>query len=106
MTTYRWHLHGHHFWDLGSGPGDYNELLSATNGSSAGNVTHYLNLVDPLFRDSTTLYPYSNAFDTATNATSAGRACGWRVVRFEADGNPGLWNMVYRYLGVSQHVCQ
>ncbi|DBA96798.1 TPA: hypothetical protein ACH3X3_012965 [Trebouxia sp. C0006] len=56
------HLHGHHFWVLGSGFGPYNSSVEAT-----------LNLVNPMYRD-TQILPEG----------------GWTVIRFVAD-NPGLW---------------
>ena len=57
------HLHGHHFWVLGSGAGVYN----ASGDQSA------LNLVDPPLRDTATL-----------------PKAGWLVFRFLAN-NPGVW---------------
>lgn len=48
------HLHGHHFWVLGSGSGPYNSSVEAT-----------LNLVNPMYRDTQTL-PEG----------------GWTVIRF------------------------
>lgn len=61
------HLHGHHFWVLGSGSGFFNPL-NATQASS-------LNLVNPILRDTATL-PVN----------------GYLVIRFVAN-NPGLWPM-------------
>ncbi len=48
------HLHGHHFWVLGSGFGPYNSSVEAT-----------LNLVNPMYRD-TQILPEG----------------GWTVIRF------------------------
>ena len=48
------HLHGHHFWVLGSGFGPYNSSVEAT-----------LNLVNPMYRD-TQIVPQG----------------GWTVIRF------------------------
>jgi L-ascorbate oxidase len=48
------HLHGHHFWVLGSGVGPYNSSVDAT-----------LNLVNPMYRD--------------TQTVPEG---GWTVIRF------------------------
>ena len=48
------HLHGHHFWVLGSGVGPYNGSVEAT-----------LNVVNPMYRD-TQIVPQS----------------GWTVIRF------------------------
>jgi L-ascorbate oxidase len=55
------HLHGHHFWLLGTGPGQFN----ATNAT--------LNTVNPAYRDTATVPPY-----------------GWVAFRFLAD-NRGTW---------------
>ncbi|KAI3433825.1 hypothetical protein D9Q98_003629 [Chlorella vulgaris] len=57
------HLHGHHFWVVGSGLGIYNAKANASS----------LNTVNPPWRDTATL-PQG----------------GWVVIRFKAD-NPGLW---------------
>lgn len=57
------HLHGHHFWVVGSGLGIYNAKANASS----------LNTVNPPLRDTATL-PQG----------------GWVVIRFKAD-NPGLW---------------
>ncbi|KAL4433040.1 hypothetical protein ABPG77_006467 [Micractinium sp. CCAP 211/92] len=57
------HLHGHHFWVLGSGLGVYDPAANASS----------LNTVNPPLRDTATL-PQS----------------GWVVLRFKAD-NPGVW---------------
>jgi uncharacterized membrane protein YgcG len=59
-----WHIHGHSFWVVGSGVGSYDESLV--------NTTSY-NLVNPLLRDSVTLWPLQ-----------------WVALRFVAD-NPGVW---------------
>ena len=77
------HLHGHHFWVLGGGPGDYQTAIKAGKAN--------LNTKDPIMKDTVTLYPYDYAFFQTVNATNAGKACGWKVIRFIAD-NPGVWN--------------
>lgn len=84
-----WHLHGHHFYDMGAGPGNHSEM-------TADDLDKYISKA-PIMRDSTTLYPWTWSFSQqpAPNATVVpvpGEACGWRVVRFVAD-NPGLWMM-------------
>lgn len=58
------HLHGHHFWFLGSGSGIYPGAEAAAKS---------LNTVNPPLKDTATLYPDS-----------------WLVFRFVAD-NPGTW---------------
>ncbi|KAF0550233.1 multicopper oxidase [Gigaspora margarita] len=55
------HLHGHTFWVLGSGPVDTKADFSK------------LNIFDPIKRDTTTIPPL-----------------GWILIRFEAN-NPGIW---------------
>ncbi|CAG8839840.1 17586_t:CDS:2, partial [Racocetra persica] len=55
------HLHGHVFWVLGSGPVDTKPDFSK------------LNIYDPIKRDTATVPPE-----------------GWMVIRFEAN-NPGIW---------------
>ena len=70
-----WHLHGHSFWVIGSGPGKYNESLD-------------LSREPRILRDTTTLYPYSGAY--FQDKIRPGDPCGWKVIRFRAD-NPGVW---------------
>jgi L-ascorbate oxidase len=77
-----WHLHGHHFWDYGGGPGLYDPVLGAQ--LTANNS-------EPIMRDTTTLYPYQSAY-FQPQILPPGSPCGWRLLRFRAD-NPGLWNM-------------
>jgi L-ascorbate oxidase len=67
------HLHGHHFWQVGMGLG----------GWSADKVdTAEYNLVDPHLRDTTTVL---------FNGTTQDKAA-WVAFRFIAD-NPGVWPM-------------
>jgi L-ascorbate oxidase len=80
-----WHIHGHHFYDLGGGPGAYIDHVAS------GTLAGYLNSVNPIMRDTTTLYPHSSAY--FQNSTGAGASCGFRVVRFVAD-NPGMLFLV------------
>ncbi|RKO97046.1 hypothetical protein CXG81DRAFT_16075 [Caulochytrium protostelioides] len=70
------HLHGHGFWDLGSGPGTFINEQAPPVPSVA------------VFRDTTTVYAYSNL--NAAAAAPPGTDCGWRRFRFVAD-NPGAW---------------
>ncbi|XP_047938395.1 L-ascorbate oxidase-like [Salvia hispanica] len=57
-----WHLHGHDFWVVGYGEGEFKE------GDEAG-----FNLRDPPYRNTAVIFPY-----------------GWTALRFVAD-NPGVW---------------
>lgn len=58
-----WHLHGHTFWLIGQGLGDFNNESDPAN----------FNLNNPVMRDTVALLPE-----------------GWAAVRFLAD-NPGAW---------------
>lgn len=58
-----WHLHGHSFWVVGWGYGNFNKNTDPAS----------YNLVNPVRRDTVTLLPY-----------------GWTVIRFKAY-NPGAW---------------
>jgi FtsP/CotA-like multicopper oxidase with cupredoxin domain len=58
-----WHLHGHSFWVVGRGDGNYDPDRD---------VPTY-NLVDPVLRDTVTLWPLQ-----------------WTAIRFVAD-SPGVW---------------
>lgn len=64
------HLHGTHYWDLGSGPGSYNATANEAK----------LRGYNPVLRDTTTLY----RFDDPNNSTIQ----GWRAWRLKATG-PG-----------------
>jgi len=58
-----WHLHGHSFWVVGQGNGNFDPASDLAS----------FNLIDPVRRDTLTLLPY-----------------GWTAIRFEAN-NPGVW---------------
>jgi L-ascorbate oxidase len=60
---HNWHLHGHSFWVVGQGQGNFDPEKDPEN----------YNLVNPVRRDTLSLLPF-----------------GWTAVRFEAD-NPGAW---------------
>ncbi|KAF6252743.1 Cupredoxin [Scenedesmus sp. NREL 46B-D3] len=64
------HLHGHHFWQVGMGMGEWSE----------GKVRTDYNLVNPPLRDTTTVL---------SNGTTEDKAA-WVAIRFVAD-NPGTW---------------
>jgi len=74
-----WHLHGHNFHIVGSGPDAYgpddraliNRIVSTRK--------------DFIVRDVLTLFP-----DQVVENTTSQAPCGWIAVRFVAD-NPGLW---------------
>ena len=78
-----WHLHGYHFWVLGSGPGRFSNLNSTDS---------LLNFDDPIMKDTVTLYPHQHAFFETVDPANAGQPCGWKLIRVEID-NPGVWNM-------------
>nr|GEV34259.1 L-ascorbate oxidase [Tanacetum cinerariifolium] len=61
--THPWHLHGHNFWVLGYGSGEFN---------AAKDPKKY-NLVNPIKKNTVPLHPF-----------------GWTALRFIAD-NPGVW---------------
>lgn len=58
-----WHLHGHYFWQVGQGFGNYDPKIHDKD----------FNLVNPVRRDTLTIWPIS-----------------WVAIRFIAD-NPGVW---------------
>ncbi|KAI9297942.1 hypothetical protein K502DRAFT_312236 [Neoconidiobolus thromboides FSU 785] len=68
-----WHLHGHSFWDLGSGPGTYNP-----------NDDKSLNKI-PILRDTFTF-----SLNLPQGNLTPKEDCGWHTIRFVTD-NPGLW---------------
>jgi L-ascorbate oxidase len=79
--THPWHAHGAHYWDLGSGLGEYNrEENEARWRSSVGH---------PVKRDTTNLYKYNGQ---APNNTLS----SWRAWRIRID-HPGVW-MIHCHL--------
>ena len=69
-----WHLHGHGFWVLAMGAGEYQPTTN-----------HFHN---PVKRDTVTIYPSKHAYNQAPGVPDT--KCGWTKVRFVAD-NPGAW---------------
>ncbi|KAJ0041299.1 hypothetical protein Pint_26656 [Pistacia integerrima] len=61
--THPWHLHGHDFWVLGFGDGQYDMENDDAN----------YNLENPIMKNTVPLHPY-----------------GWTALRFQAN-NPGIW---------------
>lgn len=73
--THPMHMHGEHYWDLGSGNGTY---------QAAENEKHFDNFT-PTRRDTTTLYRYSTSGVPFTTA-------GWRAWRIRVtEKNVGAW---------------
>lgn len=80
--THPWHLHGHHFWHIGTYPGTYN----ASTPYPAGGGGTYL-------RDTITLVgglPQNVTPATGQNCSSTIQPCGYTIIRFVAN-NPGAW---------------
>eukprot|EP00803_Ostreobium_quekettii_P008587 evm.model.scf_2454.2 EVM.evm.TU.scf_2454.2 scf_2454:10290-12062(-) len=88
VEQHPWHVHGHHFFVLGYGPGKFDR-------EQHGDL---LNLVDPPRMDTVTLYPlldglplsFDGSSGTSPKGEERGEEAGWSVVRFMAD-NPGVW---------------
>ncbi|KAF0700358.1 Aste57867_9108 [Aphanomyces stellatus] len=72
-----WHLHGHSFWVVNAGAGDYTPASHATD-RTAGAVK----------RDVVAVYPTAHAYNQPVGVAGAG--CGWAKIRFVAD-NVGAW---------------
>ena len=80
-----WHLHGHSFWILATGPGEYDPVKSP----------QLFNLVNPLKADMVTSFPtnmsnWRQPHIPPFKSANAHKPCGWAVIRFKAN-NPGLW---------------
>jgi len=73
-----WHLHGHIFSVVASGPDSYDPKVVNIDEIVA-------NRSNCIFRDVVTLYP-----DQVVENTTFRAPCGWTAIRFIAD-NPGLW---------------
>ncbi|CAG8603142.1 1059_t:CDS:2, partial [Ambispora gerdemannii] len=76
-----WHLHGHSFWEIAQGPGEFS--FSDTSSFTIQKSSRRRENSIPIYRDTTLIYP-----SPGTGVPSQG--CGWKVVRFIAD-NPGVW---------------
>ena len=70
-----WHLHGHKFWAVGQGRGEWTGSEEQLDSLASG--------TDPVLRDTVTLIPDEVTVDPV-------KGCGWVVIRFVAD-NPGAW---------------
>ncbi|KAI1365929.1 Cupredoxin [Xylaria arbuscula] len=73
LDTHPWHMHGRHFYDIGSGPGRFD----------AGTAEAKLTGTAPVRRDTTVLYRYNAR-------TGAGEVASWRAWRVCAE-DPGVW---------------
>lgn len=73
-----WHMHGHAFYTVGSGPGIYDPRVHGRDIQATLRSAPYL----PLLRDTLITYPQI--------AQPASQSCGWYAIRFIAD-NPGDW---------------
>lgn len=72
--THPWHIHGHSFYVMSSGPGKHDP--------------NHPDFESPMLRDTVALYASQNAYNQEKG--TAGTPCGWTRVRFIAD-NPGAW---------------
>ncbi|KAG9293849.1 hypothetical protein G9A89_019187 [Geosiphon pyriformis] len=71
-----WHTHGHSFWEISDGWGEF------PGGNFDFSITMLRNRL-PLLRDTTVIAP-------RPLKGTPGHGCGWKLVRFLAD-NPGIW---------------
>jgi FtsP/CotA-like multicopper oxidase with cupredoxin domain len=71
--THPWHLHGHHFWVVGTWPGEYTGTLPTVHGGK-------------LYRRDTVM----NIGEGKNLKPGVKAGCGFTVIRFKAD-NPGAW---------------
>ncbi|KAJ6008078.1 multi-copper oxidase [Penicillium herquei] len=78
FDAHPFHIHGGHVYDLGSGPGDYN----ATENEAK------LKGYNPITRDTSLLYKYTNGQDDSGNLNYTNQ--GWRAWRLKVD-NAGVW---------------
>jgi L-ascorbate oxidase len=69
-----WHMHGHNFWVISNGPGQYDPSIPDNE--------------SPIKRDTVTVYPWAHAYNQEVGI--AGEPCGWTKIRYVAD-NPGAW---------------
>ena len=78
--THPWHMHGHSFWHLDSGAGNFSASFSLTDTQAA--------FTSPILRDTVSLYPSNNSNTQPPGV--AGSACGWSRIRVVMS-NPGTW---------------
>lgn len=76
VETHPFHAHGHHYCDVGSGPGKYDPEANNAKLASLG--------YRPIKRDTTMLYRYGDG------RVAPGEPAGWRAWRIKMD-NPGVW---------------
>eukprot|EP01024_Parvocaulis_polyphysoides_P038918 TRINITY_DN3513_c0_g2_i10.p1 TRINITY_DN3513_c0_g2~~TRINITY_DN3513_c0_g2_i10.p1 ORF type:complete len:585 (-),score=72.36 TRINITY_DN3513_c0_g2_i10:612-2366(-) len=85
VDQHPWHLHGYSFYVLGHGVGEFSY---EQNGEE-------LNLVNPVQRDTVTVYPSKDGVMLMSEEPVGVpdlTASGWTLIRFRAN-NPGVWNM-------------
>ncbi|KAI9735469.1 MAG: hypothetical protein M1818_006475 [Claussenomyces sp. TS43310] len=85
-----WHIHGGHVYDLGSGPGTYNATTNEER----------LNGYNPVLRDTTMLYKYTEGEYVGENMNFTSQA--WRAWRLQVQ-DAGVW-MVHCH--ILQHMIQ
>ena len=79
-----WHLHGHHFWHVGTFEGVYDPKAGYPSSGGGGNfIRDTINLVGAFPAQNTTP-------GTGETCNSLLKPCGFTVIRFVAN-NPGAW---------------
>jgi L-ascorbate oxidase len=82
--THPWHMHGHHFWHVGTWEGGYDPKVGYPTSGGGGNF----------IRDTITLVgdsPKQNMTPSnGAKCSSTLKPCGFTVIRFVAN-NPGAW---------------
>lgn len=82
-----WHLHGHSFWVVGQGHGEWTGSDAQVAGLKEG--------AGAVYRDTVTL-----TSDNSASPYVDAEPCGWAVIRFVAN-NPGAWPL---HCHISWHV--
>lgn len=72
--THPWHTHGHYFWEIASGAGEYIEEYHG----------HVRNFPTPFQRDVSLVYPVLNTTQEREAAPGSQIGCGWSKIRLVA----------------------
>ncbi|CAF1238781.1 unnamed protein product [Didymodactylos carnosus] len=75
-----YHTHGHEFWEISYGDGEYDP----------NNLSNIHVIPHSIMRDSLFVKPSAYAYYEYANSTNYKKPCGWKKIRLIAD-NPGIW---------------
>ncbi len=80
--THPFHLHGHHFWHIGTYNGTYNPKVAYPAGGGGQYLRDTINLIGG--------NPQNTTPDVGKPCSTTIQPCGYTIIRFVAN-NPGAW---------------